>query len=114
LLTGRGWYNVREETFVTESEAQKTDYKDATTGLPLQKQSESSYFFRMSRFHERIKTHIASDPAFVQPAARRNEILARLEEPLQDLSISRTTFDWGTQPCFFCLFSFWGLCLTVG
>eukprot|EP00050_Salpingoeca_kvevrii_P003305 m.221047 g.221047 ORF g.221047 m.221047 type:complete len:776 (-) comp10805_c2_seq2:1614-3941(-) len=90
-----GWYNVREETFVTENEAQLTDYKDPVTGKPLQKQCEESYFFKMSKFQTALLKHINDNPEFIQPESRRNGILARLEEPLLDLSISRTTFDWG-------------------
>ncbi len=80
---------------MTETEAEKSNYKDPVSGVPLQKQSESSYFFRMSKFHDRIKKHISENPLFIQPEMKRNEILSRLEEPLQDLSISRTTFSWG-------------------
>ncbi|GMI24512.1 hypothetical protein TeGR_g288 [Tetraparma gracilis] len=90
-----GWYNVREETFVTENDAKLTDYKDAVTGKPLNKVHESSYFFKMSKFQDRLKQHIRDNEAFIQPAHQRNYILKRLEEPLRDLSISRTTFDWG-------------------
>lgn len=80
---------------MTETEAQKTDYKDPTTGAKLQQQREASYFFRMSRWQQALLQHIKANPHFIQPELRRNEILARLEEPLQDLSISRTTFAWG-------------------
>ena len=90
-----GWYNVKEETFVTESEAQQTDYKDPASGLPLEKRSEESYFFRMSKYQERLLAHIEANPDFIQPAFRKNEILAKLREPLRDLSVSRTNFDWG-------------------
>ena len=90
-----GWYNVREEAFVTENEAALTGYKDETSGKPLEKVSEPSYFFRMGRYQERLVHHIQENPLFVQPAGVRKEILARLKEPLRDLSISRTTFNWG-------------------
>jgi hypothetical protein len=52
-----------------------------------------------SRSQERLVSHIQAHPEFIQPELRRNEILARLQEPLQDLSISRTTFAWGGWPC---------------
>ncbi|CEM01471.1 unnamed protein product [Vitrella brassicaformis CCMP3155] len=92
-----GWYNVREETFVTENEAKALDFKDPSTGLPLKRMQEPSYFFRMSKYHERLVQHIKSNPSFINPPIRRNEILARLEEGLADLSISRTTFSWGVE-----------------
>lgn len=90
-----GWYNVREETFVTETEAQATNYKDPLSGKLLQKMEEPSYFFRLSKYQQKIRDHIAAHPEFVQPAKRRNDVLSRLSEPLVDLSVSRTTFEWG-------------------
>ena len=96
LDTYEGWYNVREEAFVTESEAQASDYKDPVSGKDLKKMKEESYFFKQSRYHARLIEHIKNNPDFIQPAARRNEILARLEnDELRDLSVSRTTFNWG-------------------
>jgi len=94
-----GWYNVREEIFVPDAEAKAADFKDPASGALLVKMDEESYFFRLSKFHERIVRHITDNPHFVQPRERRNEILARLaKDPLRDLSISRKTFDWGV-PC---------------
>ncbi|DBA04363.1 TPA: hypothetical protein N0F65_002125 [Lagenidium giganteum] len=95
LGTYEGWYNVKEETFVTETEAQQTDYKDPATGVPYKKMKESSYFFKMSKYQERLVQHFHNNPEFLQPEVRRQEILRRLEEPLQDLSCSRTTFSHG-------------------
>lgn len=95
LGTYEGWYNVREETFVTETEAQQTDYKDPATGTPFKKMQEKSYFFKMSKYHKRLVQHFHDNPEFLQPEVRRQEILRRLEEPLQDLSASRTTFSHG-------------------
>lgn len=95
LGTYEGWYNVREETFVTESEAQMTDYKDPTTGTPFKKMQEQSYFFKMSKYHDRLVKHIEENPDFLQPEVRRQELLRRLKEPLQDLSASRNTFTHG-------------------
>ncbi|KAJ8502634.1 hypothetical protein ON010_g19176 [Phytophthora cinnamomi] len=90
-----GWYNVREETFVTETEAQLTDYKDPTTGTPFKKMQEESYFFKMSKYQDRLVKHIEEHPEFLQPEVRRQELLRRLKEPLQDLSASRNTFTHG-------------------
>jgi len=86
---------VREETFVTENEAMLADFKDPVSGLPLKKMEETSYFFRMSKYQAQLIDHIQKSPAFILPESRRNLILARLEEELTDLSVSRTTFDWG-------------------
>ncbi|EGZ07792.1 hypothetical protein PHYSODRAFT_250104 [Phytophthora sojae] len=90
-----GWYNVREETFVTETEAQLTNYKDPTTGTPFKKMQEESYFFKMSKYQDRLVKHIEENPEFLQPEVRRQELLRRLKEPLQDLSASRNTFTHG-------------------
>ena len=91
-----GWYNVREETFVTDSDAQLADYKDPVSGKPLKKVEEASYFFKMSNFHDRLVQHIKDNPEFIRPEQHRNQILTRLaDDRLRDLSISRTSFDWG-------------------
>lgn len=95
LDTYTGWYNEREETFVSESEARISDYKDPVSGKPLQKMEEPSYFFRMSKYQARLIDHIQKHPEFIQPEDRRRNIMRRLEEPLLDLSCSRTTFSWG-------------------
>ncbi|KAL8433292.1 hypothetical protein ACSSS7_003976 [Eimeria intestinalis] len=90
-----GWYNQREEAFVTEREAQATDYKDPVTGKPLEKMQEESYFFKMGRYQQQLIDYIKTHPEFIGPPEKRNEILKRLEEPLQDLSCSRASFTWG-------------------
>jgi len=90
-----GWYNVREETFVTENEAKLADYKDKTTGLALTKNSEETFFFRMSKYQKQLLNHIHTHPEFIQPESVRELILKRLEDDLRDLCVSRTTFDWG-------------------
>mmetsp|Transcript_44291 Transcript_44291/g.94279 ORF Transcript_44291/g.94279 Transcript_44291/m.94279 type:complete len:804 (-) Transcript_44291:58-2469(-) len=91
-----GWYNVKEETFVTDSEAELCNYCDASTGQPLQKVEEASYFFRMSKYHDRLVEHIEKNAEFIRPESHRNLILARLNgDRLRDLSVSRTTFTHG-------------------
>ena len=79
--TYEGWYNVREETFVTETDAAASDYLDPVSGKPLKKVQESSYLFKMSKYHAAIEEHIRSHPEFLQPESRRNEILDRLKVP---------------------------------
>ena len=91
-----GWYNVKEESFVTDTEAEQLDYKDPTTGNPLQQVKEASYFFKMGAYHDRLVEFIEANPEFIRPEAHRNAILARLSaDRLRDLSISRTTFTHG-------------------
>jgi len=90
-----GWYNVREETFVTETEAAASDFLDPVSGKPLKKMEEPSFFFKLSTFQEWLLSHLKEHPEFVRPEVRLNEVIERLAVPLQDLSVSRTTFDWG-------------------
>lgn len=91
-----GWYNVREETFVTDNDAALSDFKDPTSGVPLKKVEEESYFFRMSKYQHQLIEYIEKNPEFIQPEQHRNFILSRLgSDELRDLSISRTTFSWG-------------------
>ena len=91
-----GWYNEREETFVTDAEAEANGFKDPGNGLPLKKVTEESYFFKMSKFTDQLIQHIENNDDFIQPDLHKNAILNRLKsEGLKDLSISRTTFDWG-------------------
>lgn len=91
-----GWYNIREEAFVPDNEAKLADYKDPTSGQPLKQVEEESYFFKMSKYHDRLIKHIEDNPSCIQPEQHRNSILSRLKsDELRDLSISRTTFSWG-------------------
>jgi len=91
-----GWYNTREETFVTDSEAEMNEFKDPVSGKPLEKVEEASYFFRMSKYHDKLVEHIQSNPEFIRPEQHRNAILKRLtDDRLRDLSVSRTSFSWG-------------------
>jgi methionyl-tRNA synthetase len=89
-----GWYNEREETFVTEIKAKEMNYLDGN--VPLKHITEPSYYLRMSIYLERLIDYIENNPTFIQPECYRHNILTRLKkEGLNDLSISRTTFDWG-------------------
>ena len=91
-----GWYNEREEVFVPEAEAEAANYLDHGSGTALKKVSEESYFFRMSKYCDRLTQYIEENPSFVEPEQYRNNILARLrKDGLRDLSISRTSFSWG-------------------
>eukprot|EP01061_Rhynchopus_euleeides_P045838 TRINITY_DN8432_c0_g1_i1.p1 TRINITY_DN8432_c0_g1~~TRINITY_DN8432_c0_g1_i1.p1 ORF type:complete len:743 (+),score=334.91 TRINITY_DN8432_c0_g1_i1:49-2229(+) len=89
-----GWYNEREEQFITEKDAKKTDFKDAY-GAPLKKVSEKCYFFRLSAYKQRLVDYYTQKPEAIMPAERREEVMKMLEGDLEDLCVSRTTFDWG-------------------
>lgn len=88
-----GWYNTREERFITEIEALSTNYIDPLSGKEYQKVNEQSYFFKLEKYRQDLIKYIT--PNFIPDETYRNEILKRLEEPLQDLSISRSSFNWG-------------------
>lgn len=97
LSAYEGWYNVKEETFVTDMEAQESNFLCPLSGNPLQRMTEESYFFRMSKYQDRLVQHIKENPECIQPESFRNQILARLSEPLRDLCISRTKVEWGVR-----------------
>ena len=91
-----GWYNEREEVFVTQADAEAAEFKDVGSGLPLKKVKEESYFFKMSNYADRLLAHIQENPSFIEPEQFRNNIIGRItKEGLKDLSISRTSFNWG-------------------
>ena len=87
------WYCTPCETFWTET--QLIDFKCPDCNRPTEKLKEESYFFRMSKYQGALLDHIEANPDFIQPKSRRNEILAFVKEGLRDLSVSRTTFNWG-------------------
>ncbi|MBT0566648.1 methionine--tRNA ligase [Williamsia sp. CHRR-6] len=98
LDTFSGWYSVRDEAYYADDELTTLDdgAKIATvTGTPVTWTEESSYFFRLSAYQEKLLAHYAAHPEFIGPDTRRNEIVSFVEGGLRDLSISRTTFDWG-------------------
>jgi len=87
-----GWYCIPEETFLTER--QVVDGKCASCGREVQKLKEETYFFRLSRYQERLLKYIEENPEFVQPETRRNEVLSRIKGGLNDVPISRRTVSW--------------------
>lgn len=101
-----GWYSVSDEEFFTESQLAEV-YRDengnmiggvAPSGHEVEKVSEESYFFRMSKYADRLKAYYAEHPEFIQPDSRMNEMLKNFIEPgLEDLAVSRTTYTWGVQ-----------------
>jgi methionyl-tRNA synthetase len=87
-----GWYAVRDEAFYSEEEL--IDGK-APTGAEVQWVEEESYFFRLSEWQEKLLSFYESNPDFIAPNSRRNEVISFVKSGLHDLSISRTTFSWG-------------------
>jgi methionyl-tRNA synthetase len=92
-----GWYSVRDEAFFDESElvSGPDGTRIAPTGAPVEWVEEESYYFRLSAYQERLLAHYREHPEFVTPDKYLNEITAFVERGLNDLSISRSTFDWG-------------------
>ena len=89
-----GWYCTPCESFWTES--QLIDGKCPDCGREVEKKSEESYFFRLSKYQKQLEEFIESHPDFIQPEARKNEMLNNFIKPgLQDLCVSRTAFSWG-------------------
>lgn len=92
-----GWYSVRDEAFWSESELEEgpDGSKLAPTGAPVEWVEEPSYFFRLSAWQEPLLELYEKNPDFILPPSRRNEVISFVKGGLQDLSVSRTTFDWG-------------------
>jgi methionyl-tRNA synthetase len=92
-----GWYSVRDEAYFDESETTLAEdgSRKAPTGAPVEWVKEESYFFRLSTYQDRLLKLYEDQPNFIGPDARRNEVMAFVKRGLTDLSISRTTFDWG-------------------
>jgi methionyl-tRNA synthetase len=90
-----GWYDEGQEEFVTETEAKAHEYKSVISGRPLTRYSEKSYFFRLKKYVPRVLEYIQQHPEFIQPDARRNEVVSKLKQGVEDLSISRSTLKWG-------------------
>lgn len=89
-----GWYCTPCESFFTES--QLVDGKCPDCGRPVKKAKEEAYFFRMSKYADRLLKHIEEHPEFIQPESRKNEMINNFIKPgLQDLCVSRTSFKWG-------------------
>jgi len=92
-----GWYSVRDEAYFAEKELIKgaDGEKLAPTGAPVEWVEEPSYFFRLSKWQEPLLAHYEANPDAILPESRRNEVLSFIRGGLQDLSISRTSFQWG-------------------
>ena len=92
-----GWYDAGQEEYVPDNKAKESDLRSPITGQPLVRKREKNYFFKLSKYQDRLLKLIDHEnPTFVQPPARRNEVLARIREGLNDVPISRTgTEGWG-------------------
>lgn len=97
LDTYGGWYSVRQEAYFAEDET--TVGEDGVRREPLGSEvewvEEESYFFKLSAYGDKLLEHYEANPDFIAPAERRNEVISFVKSGLRDLSVSRTTFDWG-------------------
>jgi methionyl-tRNA synthetase len=94
-----GWYSVRDEAYYDEAET-RLDEKGqrlGPQGTPVEWVEEESYFFKLSAYQDKLLALYARDPNYVLPRERFNEVLSFVKGGLQDLSVSRTTFDWGVK-----------------
>ena len=94
-----GWYSVRDEAYYGEEELVVADSgeKLSPQGTEVEWTVEESWFFRLSAYQDALLAHYAANPDFIRPESRRNEVLRFVEGGLADLSISRTSFDWGVK-----------------
>lgn len=94
-----GWYDEGQEEFVTESAARENEYKSRINGRGLVRYAESNYFFRLGKWVPALIEHIEANPRFIQPDSRRNEVLSKLRQGVDDLCISRPAekLPWGVR-----------------
>ncbi|MDR3483384.1 MAG: methionine--tRNA ligase [Bradyrhizobium sp.] len=94
-----GWYSVRDEAYYAEDETVVGDdgVRRGPQGSPVEWVEEKSYFFKLSAYQDRLLALYNDHPDFIGPDSRRNEVVSFVKGGLRDLSISRTTFDWGVR-----------------
>ncbi|WLR55104.1 methionine--tRNA ligase [Mesobacillus subterraneus] len=91
-----GWYCTPCESFYTDRQLEDGNCPDC--GRPVEKVKEESYFFKMSKYADRLLKYYEENPDFIQPESRKNEMINNFIKPgLEDLAVSRTTFDWGVK-----------------
>jgi len=96
LSNYEGWYSIRDEAFYLENELKKIDGKFVTdNGSPVEWVKEESYFFKLSEWQDKLINYYEKNPESILPKTRYNEVLSFIKGGLKDLSISRTTFNWG-------------------
>ena len=92
-----GWYSVRDEAYYAEDETTvgEDNVRRGPQGTPVEWVEEKSYFFKLSAYQDKLLALYDEQPDFIGPDSRRNEIISFVKSGLKDLSVSRTTFDWG-------------------
>jgi methionyl-tRNA synthetase len=99
LSSYAGWYSVRDEAYYAEDETIVGDDKvrRGPQGTPVEWVEEKSYFFKLSAYQDKLLALYQNQPDFIGPESRKNEVVSFVKSGLRDLSISRTTFDWGVK-----------------
>jgi len=94
-----GWYSVRDEAYYAEDETvlDEDNVRRGPQGSPVEWVEEKSYFFRLSAYQDKLLRLYQNQPDFIGPESRKNEVMSFVKSGLRDLSISRTTFDWGVR-----------------
>ena len=93
-----GWYSVRDEAFYDDSELTgEGDERRSPQGTPVEWTAEETWFFKLSKYQDKLLELYRDQPDFIRPDSRRNEVLRFVEGGLRDLSVSRTSFDWGVK-----------------
>jgi methionyl-tRNA synthetase len=94
-----GWYSVRDEAYYAEDETTvgEDQVRRGPQGTPVEWVEEKSYFFKLSAYQDKLLKLYEDQPDFIGPDSRRNEVVSFVKGGLKDLSISRTTFDWGVK-----------------
>ena len=94
-----GWYSVSDEAFYNEDEIIEKDQKKIAivSGSIVEWIEEESYFFRLSKWQDKLLDYYENNPEFISPKSRKNEVISFVKNGLKDLSISRTTFSWGVK-----------------
>jgi methionyl-tRNA synthetase len=94
-----GWYSVRDEAYYAEDETVvgEDNVRRGPQGSPVEWVEEKSYFFKLSAYQNKLLALYADQPDFIGPDSRKNEVVSFVKSGLRDLSISRTTFDWGVK-----------------
>jgi len=97
LETYSGWYSVRDEAFYNESETTVGDdgVRRGPQGTPVEWTEEETFFFRLSAYEDKLLAHYEAHADFILPPESRNEVMSFVKGGLDDLSVSRTTIDWG-------------------
>ena len=97
LSSYSGWYSISDEAFYNEDEIEEFDGKKiaSTSKSPVEWIEEESYFFKLSKWEKPLLEYYKSNPDFISPKSRKNEVVSFVEGGLKDLSISRKTFSWG-------------------